>query len=362
MNTEQQLQQLTIDRTEQGSNKRSLLMFSNIILLMTVIFFWFTAPAQESANGVDMNLMKNSHNKAEGESLRASDLSENPRYLSSKEQVSLTSHETDNKVSSVLDASGHVVARRIATVSSRVTGKLQKLNIEEGIKVKKSEIIAELDDKQAQISYKVSLADLAAKQAGYEEILVLEKYASQKSQRSNQLAKDNLISQQLNEDSHLKAEQIRTQVKNRHALVRLSEQRLELALYQLEQHKIRAPFDGVVISKNAQVGELISAGASGGGFIRTGVGTIVDMNSLEIEVEVGESYINRVYAGQKTLSTLDAYPNWQIDSEVIAIIPTADRQKASIKVRVRLQEIDQRVLPDMGVKVSFLENHLTANR
>ncbi|MFT6208962.1 MAG: multidrug resistance efflux pump [Colwellia sp.] len=133
-------------------------------------------------------------------------------------------------------------------------------------------------------------------------------------------------------------------------------QRVELAQYQLNQHKIRAPFDGVVISKNAQVGELISAGSSGGGFIRTGVGTIVDMSSLEIEVEVGESYINRVYPGQKVFAKLDAYPQWIISSEVVAVIPTADRQKASIKVRVKLLTADPRILPDMGVKVSFMKN------
>jgi HlyD family secretion protein len=139
-------------------------------------------------------------------------------------------------------------------------------------------------------------------------------------------------------------------------MVHSAEQRVELAQYQLNQHKIRAPFDGVVISKNAQVGELISAGSSGGGFIRTGVGTIVDMSSLEIEVEVGESYINRVYPGQKVIAKLDAYPQWKINSEVVAVIPTADRQKASIKVRVKLLEVDARVLPDMGVKVSFMKN------
>ncbi|MBA6252014.1 MAG: HlyD family secretion protein [Colwellia sp.] len=133
-------------------------------------------------------------------------------------------------------------------------------------------------------------------------------------------------------------------------------QRVELAQYPLNQHKIRAPFDGVVISKNARVGELISAGSSGGGFIRTGVGTIVDMSSLEIEVEVGEGYINRVYPGQKVFAKLDAYPQWIISSEVVAVIPTADRQKASIKVRVKLLTADPRILPDMGVKVSFMKN------
>lgn len=268
---------------------------------------------------------------------------------------------TDTKITGktneiVLDASGHVVARRIATVSSRVTGKLNRLNIEEGQRVSKSQILAELDDKQAAISYQLALAELSAKQASFDEFTLLFKQQTLRFKRNKSLADRQLISPQLLEDSEFRNAQLAIQIRNKQAMVRFAEQRVELAQYQLNQHKIRAPFDGVVISKNAQVGELISAGSSGGGFIRTGVGTIVDMSSLEIEVEVGESYINRVYPGQKVIAKLDAYPQWRISSEVVAVIPTADRQKASIKVRVKLLEVDPRVLPDMGVKVSFMKN------
>ena len=266
----------------------------------------------------------------------------------------------DNKIAEqvdniVLDASGHIVARRIATVSSRVTGKLNRLNIEEGQRVKKSEILAELDDKQAAISYQLALAELSAKQASFDEFTLLFKQQTQRFKRNKSLASRQLISEQLLEDSEFRNAQLAIQIRNKQAMVDSAKQRVELAQYQLNQHKIRAPFDGVVINKNAQVGELISAGSSGGGFIRTGVGTIVDMSSLEIEVEVGESYINRVYPGQKVIAKLDAYPKWRINSEVVAVIPTADRQKASIKVRVKLLEVDSRVLPDMGVKVSFMK-------
>ena len=254
---------------------------------------------------------------------------------------------TDKNNNIVLDASGHVVARRIATVSSRVTGKLNRLNIEEGQRVSKSEILAELDDKQAAISYQLALAELSAKQASFDEFTLLFKQQTLRFKRNKSLANRQLISEQLLEDSEFKNAQLAIQIRNKQAMVHSAEQRVALALYQLNQHKIRAPFDGVVISKNAQVGELISAGSSGGGFIRTGVGTIVDMSSLEIEVEVGESYINRVYPGQKVIAKLDAYPQWKISSEVVAVIPTADRQKASIKVRVKLLEVDSRVLPDM---------------
>jgi HlyD family secretion protein len=257
--------------------------------------------------------------------------------------------------SSVLDASGHIVARRIATVSSRVTGKLNKLNIEEGQRVQSDQVIAELDDRQAIISYQLAQADLSANRARFHELNIVHQHELKRLERQLILFNKSLISEQFLDDSRFTTEKIAAQLTNKKALIDLSKQKVALAQYQLEQHKIRAPFDGVVISKNAQVGELISSGSSGGGFIRTGVGTIVDMSSLEIEVEVAESYINRVHANQKTIATLDAYPNWQISSEVIAVIPTADRQKASIKVRVKLHTTDARILPDMGVKVSFLK-------
>lgn len=260
-----------------------------------------------------------------------------------------------NVSSSVLDASGHIVARRIATVSSRVTGKLKKLNIEEGQRVERDQIIAELDDRQARISYQLAQADLTANKARFHELNIVHQHELKRLERQLILFNKSLISEQFLDDSRFTTEKIAAQLTNKKALIDMSQQKVALAQYQLEQHKIRAPFDGVVISKNAQVGELISSGSAGGGFIRTGVGTIVDMSSLEIEVEVAESYINRVHANQKTIATLDAYPNWQISSEVIAVIPTADRQKASIKVRVKLHSTDARILPDMGVKVSFLK-------
>ncbi len=266
----------------------------------------------------------------------------------------LPSKASSSTEQTALDASGHIVARRIATVSSQVTGKLNRLNIEEGQQVKQSDILAELDDKQATIAYQLALAELSSNQASYDEFTLLFKQQSQRFKRNKSLASQQLISQQMLEDSEFRNAQLTIQIRKKQSLIHIAEQKVELAKYRLNQHKIRAPFDGVVISKNAQVGELISAGSSGGGFIRTGVGTIVDMTSLEIEVEVGESYINRVHSGQRVIAKLDAYPQWKIDSEVVAVIPTADRQKASIKVRVKLLITDPRILPDMGVKVSFM--------
>jgi RND family efflux transporter MFP subunit len=128
---------------------------------------------------------------------------------------------------------------------------------------------------------------------------------------------------------------------------------------------IRAPFDGVVTTKNAQPGEMISPVSAGGGFTRTGIGTIVDMSSLEIEIDVNESYINRVQAGQPVEATLDAYPDWKVPCKVIAIVPTADRQKSTVRVRVGFDELDSRLLPQMAVKVAFRDydsESVTASR
>ncbi|MBA6363536.1 efflux RND transporter periplasmic adaptor subunit [Colwellia sp. BRX8-4] len=345
-----ELSELTIDRSPQtkaaglSGNYTSILI---VTLLSTSLYFvgqtlFFPTSAAEIINHLETD------NKRVNESVNV----DIKQHFPTTHDVN-TAEPINN---SVLDASGHVVARRIATVSSRVTGKLNRLNIEEGQRVSKSEILAELDDKQASISYQLALTELSAKQAGFDEFTLLFKQQNQRFKRDQTLASKKLISEQLLEDSAFKNAQLAIQIRHKKAMVDSAKQRVELAQYQLNQHKIRAPFDGVVISKNAQVGELISAGSSGGGFIRTGVGTIVDMSSLEIEVEVGESYINRVYPGQKVFARLDAYPQWSISSEVVAVIPTADRQKASIKVRVKLLTADPRILPDMGVKVSFMKN------
>jgi len=340
------LAQLTIDRSEKNSKSirptAAIAIFS--ATLIAVIFYWFNTDVNNHlAEAITLQPASEAEQKTDSLVLAVNTKVSTP-LLTSFDQPSIA----------VLDASGHIVARRIATVSSRVTGKLNLLNIEEGQRVVKSQVLAELDDQQAKLSYQLALADLSATQASFEEQIIVQQQQLKHSTRLNELFKNKLISEQQVEDSYFKTQQIAAQLTNKQAMINLSKKRVELAQYQLSQHKIRAPFDGVVISKNAQVGELISAGTASGGSIRTGVGTIVDMTSLEVEVEVGESYINRVFAGQQVLATLDAYPQWQIASIVEAIIPTADRQKASIKVRIKLLEIDDRVLPDMGVKVSFL--------
>jgi RND family efflux transporter MFP subunit len=234
----------------------------------------------------------------------------------------------------VLNASGYVTARRQATVSSKVTGKVEEVLIEEGMEVTAGQVLARLDGSNARASVRLSEAQLTAARAELEETRVRRAQSQLELDRVSSLVVDQVASQ---------AELDRAQAEVDSLSARLDSQ---------SDTVIRAPFDGIVVAKNAQPGEMISP-MSSGGFTRTGIGTIVDMSSLEIEVDVNEAYINRVVAGQRVEATLDAYADWKIPSQVIAIIPTADRQTATVQVRIGFDELDPRVLPDMGVKVAF---------
>ena len=233
---------------------------------------------------------------------------------------------SDASATSILDASGYVVARRRATVSSKMTGKVMKVFIEEGMYVEEGQILAQLDDSTMQ-------ADLNYSQSQLNEAIRI-------FNRTKELAKDELASQAA-------LDAARASVEGLEALNAIRKQ-------VVQDMKILAPFSGVVVYKAAQPGEMISPVSAGGGFTNTGICTIVDMDSLEVEVDVNEAFINRVKPGQPVITNLNAYPKWDIPSEVIAIIPTADRNKATVKVRIALLERDERVLPDMGSRVSFL--------
>jgi RND family efflux transporter MFP subunit len=233
----------------------------------------------------------------------------------------------NSSVSSILDASGYVVARRRATVSSKITGKVMKVFVEEGMYVKEGQLLAQLDDSTMVADLNYSLSQL--------------KEAKRVLNRTQELASRQLASQ-----ASLDAAQ--TFLEGLEALTEVKRQTVE-------DMKIVAPFSGVVVYKAAQPGEMISPISAGGGFTKTGICTIVDMDSLEVEVDVNEAFINRVIPGQPVIANLNAYSKWDIPAKVIAIIPTANRSKATVKVRIALLEKDKRVLPDMGIRVSFLK-------
>jgi len=257
--------------------------------------------------------------------------------------------------STVLNASGYVTARRQATVSSKFTGKVSEVLIEEGMEVEKDQVLARLDDANVRTSYALAEAQLRASETSLKETRALLSEARAIFKRTTNLLERGLASEAEMDRARAGSESLAAQLERKQADIRVAEKRLDVYRQQLEDTIIRAPFAGVVVAKNAQPGEMISPVSAGGGFTRTGIGTIVDMASLEIEIDVNEAYINRVKAGQKIIATLDAYPDWSIPCHVIAIIPTADRQRATVEVRVGFDELDARILPDMGVKVAFQE-------
>jgi RND family efflux transporter MFP subunit len=255
----------------------------------------------------------------------------------------------------VLHASGYVTARREATVSAKVTGKVVEVLIEEGMKVKEGQVLARLDDSNVKTGLDVAQAQLESTRLSLEETRAQLKQADLEFKRATDLAKLNIASQSDLDKAESDAKTLRARLARQELDITTAERQVTLWQQQIEDMVIRAPFGGVVTTKDAQPGEMISPVSAGGGFTRTGICTIVDMNSLEIELDVNESYINRVEPAQAAEATLDAYPDWKIPCHVIAIIPTADRQKATVKVRVGFDKLDGRILPDMAVKVAFLE-------
>jgi RND family efflux transporter MFP subunit len=259
---------------------------------------------------------------------------------------------------SVLNASGYVTARRRATVSSKVTGKVIEINVEEGMSVRQGQVLARLDDSQTRAGLALAESQLAAARRAGAEIEVRIREADLTLKRQRQLAKEGVIGQADLDAAEAQVDSLRARLAVTTQEIEVADRMVRIRQTDLNDMVVRAPFDGVAISKDAQPGEMVSPVSAGGGFTRTGISTIVDMSSLEIEVDVSEAYINRVSAGQPVTAVLDAYPDWRIPARVITAVPTADRQKATVLVRIGFekskgQKLDARILPDMGVKVAF---------
>ena len=261
---------------------------------------------------------------------------------------------------SVLNASGYVTARRRATVSSKVTGKIVEVNVEEGMAVREGQVLARLDDANVRAALRLMEAQLEAARRAITETEVRLAEAERTFRRREQLRADGLVTEADLDQARAEVDSLRARIAASREQVIVAERQVALQQTELDNMVIRAPFSGVALSKDAQPGEMVSPVSAGGGFTRTGISTIVDMKSLEIEVDVNESYINRVTAGQPVSAVLDAYPDWQIAGHVITTVPTADRQKATVLVRIAFDRLDPRVLPDMGVKVTFLREAAAA--
>jgi RND family efflux transporter MFP subunit len=275
----------------------------------------------------------------------------------------------------VLNASGYVTARRRATVSSKITGKVVEVRVEEGMAVREGQVLARLDDTTARANLALAEAqlDAARRQVTENEVRLAE--AERTLGRRMQLLKESVIGKAEVDAAQAEVDSFKARIAVARDQAVVADRAVALRRTELDDTVIRAPFGGVAISKDAQPGEMVSPISAGGGFTRTGICTIVDMSSLEVEVEVNESYINRVQAGQPVTATLDAYPDWRIPAKVITTIPAADRQKATVLVRIgfdpstpsgspratsRGDALDPRILPDMGVKVAFLKPGETA--
>jgi len=255
---------------------------------------------------------------------------------------------------SILDASGYVVARRQATVASKITGKMVELDIEEGDRVEEGQVIARLDDSNVRAALAATHAQLEFARAGLAETEVNLANARRDFDRQTSLIKGHFVSEAALDNSKTSMDALTAQLATQRSNIEVAERNVEVADRNLADTIVRAPFTGIVTVKAAQPGEIVSPLSAGGGFTRTGIGTIVDMDSLEIQVDVNENFINRVEPAQKVTAKLNAYPDWQIPGHVIAVIPTADRSKGTVTVRIALDQKDPRILPEMGVRVSFL--------
>ncbi len=256
---------------------------------------------------------------------------------------------------SLLDASGFIVARRIATVSSKSTGRVREVLIEEGQRVEAGQILATLDPIDADAQQALASAQLDASRSQIAQVEAQLAEAEASVRRLSILVQDKLVSRQQYDQAISQRDVLRASLIGTRRSVEVANRQLDVASIGVDNTIVRAPFAGVITAKAAQPGEIVSPISAGGGFTRTGIGTIVDMDSLEIEVDVNEAYIGRVQPGMPVEAVLNAYPDWRIPAEVIAIIPAADRSKATVKVRIALKLRDAKIVPDMGVRVSFLE-------
>ena len=271
-------------------------------------------------------------------------------------EVAIVSERAAGTQAAVLNASGYVTARRRATVSSKITGKVVEVNVEEGMAVREGQVLARLDDVTSKAALALAEAQAEAARRAVRENEVRLAEAKLSLGRVMQLVKEQLATQAEVDKARAEVDSLDARIAAAREQVRVAERQIELEQTNLDNTIIRAPFSGIAISKDAQPGEMVSPVSAGGGFTRTGICTIVDMRSLEIEVDVNESYINRVKADQSVTAVLNAYPDWEIPAHVITTMPAADRQKATVLVRIGFEQLDPRILPDMGVKVTFLRD------
>jgi HlyD family secretion protein len=271
-------------------------------------------------------------------------------------QVASVTQRAAGGQAAVLNASGYVTARREATVSSKITGKVVQVNVEEGMAVTEGQVLARLDDASVRAQMGLAQAQVVAAQHAVTENQIHARQAHINLDRATKMLASGAGSQTDLEQAKLDLDTTDARISLLDEQVKVAQGQVAVAQTDLDNTVIRAPFSGIAVTKDAQPGEMVSPVSAGGGFTRTGICTVVDMSSLEIDVDVNESYLNRITPGQDVSAVLDAYPDWPIPAHVITIVPTADRQKATVQVRIAFKALDPRILPDMGIKVTFLRD------
>jgi len=338
------------DTTSSGLTKIHLLLTSVLSAVAAGVIVYLTL-SPNSETDLQKQIVEDSNNAktlSTKRSLNSKNLNKNPIAQKTTEKYQYSNSDE------VLNASGYITARLIATVSAETMGLITSVQVEEGMLVETGQILATLDSSIAAVNLKLFNArtDVLQSRIASSEIDLLE--AQRVLKRLKKLDKNSYSSESQITRAQADVDKFQISLVSAKADIKVALLQAEQQQEILDNHIIRAPFSGVVTVKNAQLGEIVSPSSAGGGFTRTGICTIVDMDSLEIEVDVNEAYIGRVKQGQRVKANLDAYPSWDIAASVIAIIPTADRAKATVRVRIKIELKDGRILPDMGVKVAFL--------
>ncbi|GAC13446.1 efflux RND transporter periplasmic adaptor subunit [Aliiglaciecola lipolytica] len=342
------LQSLKIDRVEESQPKGFTLWQVILLLIVVVIISVWATLEFAKGSSEQINPPSGSGQNSAIQTTKAP--SQNKQAGDANLDKANPSSPATTENTAILNSSGYITARRMATVSAEIMGLITEVTIEEGTSVEEGQILARLDNTLAKTNYELAVAQLDVLKARINSIQANLNDA----QDNHKRVMTNTFSSAA-EKSRAQAQMHSLQANIESAKADLHVANIEVRRQQerLDDHIIRAPFSGVVTVKAAQPGEIVAPSSAGGGFTRTGICTIVDMESLEIEVDVNESFIGRVYPGQPVEAQLDAYPDWIIPASVIAIIPTADRAKATVQVRIKIEQADPKILPDMGVKVAF---------
>ncbi|WP_185234314.1 efflux RND transporter periplasmic adaptor subunit [Teredinibacter franksiae] len=342
------LKQLTIDRSEpepSGFTGWQLLAATTVAALLGAFVVYFLIPRQ-TVYPPDM--------ATEAAAVLADKTANIASYSApSNSPVKEARAQTRAQTDAILNASGYITARRLATVSAEIMGLITEVAVDEGMTVEQGQILATLDDSKAQVNLRLAQAQMQSQSQRVQSVVTDLEESQRVLRRLAKLGEDNYASVAQRTRAQANVAKLKAALASARADLNVSSLNVERTREQLDDHTIRAPFAGVITVKNAQPGEIVAPAAAGGGFTRTGICTLVDMGSLEIEVDVNEAYIGRVLPGQKVIANLDAYPEWDIPASVIAIIPTADRAKATVRVRIKIINSDKRILPNMGVKVAF---------